>query len=176
MQLNNFYRNQKGQTLIETIVAVGIMIMGITAILSLTIATLSVSGMSKEKIVAMNLAREGIEITRAIRDTNWLRNDLCWENNSCGLTNGEWRVDWTTEFLSAVPTYESGECTNCQLKIDSNGLYNLSSGSPTVYNRMVVIDDVIGEVAEKKIVSKVWWQEHGRTKTVELESRLTNWR
>jgi len=172
---------QAGQTLIETIVAVGIMILGITAVLSLAIATLTVTDISKEKIVALNLAREGIEITRAVRDTGWLRDDLCWnstENPFCGLAEGEWLADYNTDIFSEPnsPTYNGGgDCTNCQLKINSDGLYNLTDGSPTVYNRMVIISP--GDFdKEKKIISKVWWQEHNRTHSIELETRLTNWR
>lgn len=78
------------------------MILGLTAMLSLAISSLSMASMTKERVVALNLAREGIEITRAIRDTHWLRDDLCWNaDTECGLKSGVWTFDYHTHFDAA---------------------------------------------------------------------------
>lgn len=69
-------KNQQGQTLIETIVAAFILTMGIGAALGLANYSLGVSTNIRNQTIAMGLAREGIEVVKNIRDTNWLRDTL----------------------------------------------------------------------------------------------------
>ena len=64
--------NQQGQTLIETIVAAFILTMVIGAALGLANYSLNISTNIRQQTVAMGLAREGIEVVKNIRDTNWL--------------------------------------------------------------------------------------------------------
>jgi type II secretory pathway pseudopilin PulG len=71
---------QNGQTLIETLVAVFIMVMGITAALGLANYSLNASTNIRKQIIAMGLAREGMEAVKNMRDTNWLVGQL---NNDC---------------------------------------------------------------------------------------------
>lgn len=69
-------RSQNGQTLIETVVAIFIMIMGIVSALGLAIYSLNASTNISKQIIAVGLAREGIEVVKNMRDTNWLRDTL----------------------------------------------------------------------------------------------------
>ena len=66
---------QSGQTLIETIVAVFILTTALTAGLGLAIYAMGVSTTSQNQIVAASLAREGVEVIRVMRDSNWLVSD-----------------------------------------------------------------------------------------------------
>lgn len=75
---NNF--QQAGQTLIETVVAIFILVMGIVAALGLAIYALNASTNLTKQIVAVGLAREGLEAVRNMRDTNWLKLAL---DNDC---------------------------------------------------------------------------------------------
>ncbi len=68
-------KNEIGQTLIETIVAIFILTTALTAGLALTIYIFSNSERSVSEIVATNLAREGVDVVRNMRDTNWLESD-----------------------------------------------------------------------------------------------------
>ena len=68
--------SQKGQTLIETVVAVFIMIMGIVSALGLAIYSLNASSNISKQIIAVGLAREGVEVVKNMRDTNWLKDTL----------------------------------------------------------------------------------------------------
>ena len=79
-----FYRNRfAGQTLIETLVAIFILVMGITAALGLSIYAYASSTNITKQIIATGLAREGIEAVKNMRDTNWLKiatpNDDCYD-------------------------------------------------------------------------------------------------
>lgn len=63
---------ERGQSLLEAIVAIGIIIAAAVGSLSLVAGATNASKESEAAIMAGNLAREGIEIARAVRDTNWL--------------------------------------------------------------------------------------------------------
>ncbi len=69
-------RNQAGQTLIETMVAMFILVMGIAAAVGLANYALSASGSVNKQLIAMGLAREGMEAVKNMRDTNWLKTPL----------------------------------------------------------------------------------------------------
>jgi type II secretory pathway pseudopilin PulG len=67
------FKDQKGQTLIETLAAVFILVMGITAAMGLSLFAYSSSTNITKQIIATALAREGIEAVKNMRDTNWLK-------------------------------------------------------------------------------------------------------
>lgn len=64
---------ESGQTLIETMSAVFILIMGVTSALGLAIYANSSSTMITKQIIATGLAREGVESVKNMRDVNWLK-------------------------------------------------------------------------------------------------------
>jgi len=72
--------------MIEVLVALTILIVGVVASMRLIGAASITNQLSKERVIATNLAREGIEAVRSIRDTNWLRSAgerrRCWNNAS----------------------------------------------------------------------------------------------
>lgn len=74
------HQNQAGQTLIETVVAIFILIMGVSSALGLALYSLNASSNISKQIIAVGLAREGLEAVKNMRDTNWLK-DL--KNTSC---------------------------------------------------------------------------------------------
>jgi hypothetical protein len=69
----NFRIKNPGETLTEVLVAVGIITVVLTNSLMLVNRGTSTNISIKNKILAINIAREGIEATRNIRDTNWLK-------------------------------------------------------------------------------------------------------
>jgi len=77
-------KSRRGETIVEVIIAVVVLVVGILAAFRLLINSGIQNELSRERVVATNLAREGIEAVRNIRDTNWLRfggeKRLCWNN------------------------------------------------------------------------------------------------
>ncbi|MEK7624568.1 MAG: hypothetical protein AAB404_02535 [Patescibacteria group bacterium] len=61
----------KGQTLVEALVAIGIFLISINAIIFLIFAAQSISGDTKINQKAINYATEGIEAIRSIRNRDW---------------------------------------------------------------------------------------------------------
>ena len=78
----NIYKNKSGETLLEVIMAVFIVATGSAAATGLIVSSLQANSFSRDSLVAMNLAVEGIEAVRNIRDTNWLKysfdKEHCW--------------------------------------------------------------------------------------------------
>lgn len=64
-------RGQRGFTMIEVIVMASVMTVGILATMLVANATLQTSDTNERRVAATNLAREGVELVRAARDSNW---------------------------------------------------------------------------------------------------------
>jgi type II secretory pathway pseudopilin PulG len=81
---NSFF-HRRGESLTETMVSLSILGVGVAGALGLIFFALNSVNMLKDKVVAINLAREGIESVRAMRDTNWLKYSSnqreCWNWN-----------------------------------------------------------------------------------------------
>lgn len=111
-----------GQTLIETLAAVFILTMGITASVGLAIFAFNSSGGIVKQIIATGLAREGLEAVRNMRDTNWLQDSLsippagCYDFGTSKPNAANCYPDWLGDTnLSMVPycinpTSNNGNC------------------------------------------------------------------
>src|SRR3990167_4405280 len=119
----------RGFTLIETMVALVLITVAMGPVLILATSSVNVAARIEHNLIASNLAQEGIEVIRNIRDTNWL-NEVAFDNN---LSVGTWRIQWDTigGGLIAVGS-------NPVLK-KNNGLYNYTTGADTVFKRTITI-------------------------------------
>lgn len=97
---------KKAESLVEVIMAIFIVALGSSVATSLIISALQANEFSRDNLIALNLAVEGIEAMRAIRDANWLRfsydKEGCWnmrpEVTDCltspsPITDGNYTVD-----------------------------------------------------------------------------------
>ena len=90
---------QLGQTLIETLVAIFILVMGVTAAVGLAIYAFNSSSSITKQIIATGLAREGVEAVKNMRDANWLKDALittCYDYSSTpvGQTTAKCYPNW----------------------------------------------------------------------------------
>ena len=153
----------KGFSIIEVLIAIFVIIIGITGAMNLINFTISSVAISKSQTIAVNLAQEGMEIVRSIRDSNWLE-DIVWDS---GLVAGDYRVQYDNNSLLLF----SG---NPVLKINSNGFYQYDSGTDTRFKRKMTISDVSAN--EIKVVSEVTWDERGKSYDTSAETRLYDWK
>ncbi|MDO8443913.1 MAG: prepilin-type N-terminal cleavage/methylation domain-containing protein [bacterium] len=65
-------RKTKGFGLIEVLIASTIIVMSISSLTFVARGALTSTDRTQDRIQAVNLAAEGIEIVRSIRDTNWI--------------------------------------------------------------------------------------------------------
>lgn len=65
-------KNQNGQTILEVLIAVFIMVIGIVSLIALAIASNVMARQTTHDLIAINLARESLDAVRNQRDSNWL--------------------------------------------------------------------------------------------------------
>lgn len=116
-------RHNAGFTLLETVVAIAIILFGLVSLISLSTTSLVSGEITSDEFVAANIAREGIEVVRAQRDSNWLAlstnpaSSVLWNDglfqNQVGEPGG---VDYT-----AVLTLDPGAPTYFDFSPDSFG-------------------------------------------------------
>lgn len=67
-----FIKKSRAQGILEVVIAIYIAVVGILSIMNLVLASIKVERMNHNMLIATNLAREGIEVARNIRDSNWI--------------------------------------------------------------------------------------------------------
>ncbi len=180
------FQNQTGQTLIEVIIALGMIVTALVTILTLTFSGISSTRASLNQMIAIELAREGIEVARGVRDSNWLR-DVDWQdgliksggdNTAIPVFSPEQNV-WTIDFQ-----VNSISDSTARVFQRSNGLYlqsteTVSNTVATPFSRLLHIElKRIPSMAGEKLVvaSRVRWQEKGRFRQVEVVQELFDWK
>jgi hypothetical protein len=77
--------HRKGETILETLIAMGVLVIGIMMASSIMGSSIRNINSSKNRVIAVNIAKEGLEAIRNIRDTNWLKFNSkkreCWNND-----------------------------------------------------------------------------------------------
>lgn len=77
------FTSRHAESLVESIIAITVIVLATTAALSLIRTSISGNRVIEEKVVAVNLALEGIEAIKNIRDTNYLtfssKPEDCWD-------------------------------------------------------------------------------------------------
>lgn len=113
-QFLNYSGFSSGQTLIETIVALGLLTTGIVSGVGLVAYAIGSSDTALKQVIGTNLAREGIEIVRNMRDSNWLADTLDTTSPECiAIAGGSGQPcypDWLDQIVNVDPVnYESYE-------------------------------------------------------------------
>ncbi len=178
--------------MVEVIVAIYILIVGIVGVMTLTITTTKAGAVSASKLIAANLAQEGIEVIKNIRDLHYEKPIAgypvpspegcpgwnCWHATISSDYLGNYLVQYNDTDLRAYV----GEPPS--LLYDSStglyGLYNYTTGSASKYNFKRVITLANTNPANPgvsiKVISTVTWTENGRPHSLAAETDLWNWR
>lgn len=158
----------RGFTLLETIVALTVIIAAMTGPIALTTRGIFDAKFAKNKLVAADLAQEGLEIIRQCRDNNILKS-RAWDFS---MGAGDWQADVISSTLLQCPL---SPFTGAALLRDSNsGLYNYVSGNSTMFTRRVTISKPAAD--QMFVVSSVTWSEGGIGRVMTLQETLYNWR
>ena len=163
---------KKGFTLLETLVAIAILIATILGPLTLASSSIRAASTSKNQIVAFNLAQEGIEFVRNKRDTNlinggnWLFGlEDCEELTGCYIDVTQDSSNDIRACISTCPV----------LKRDSiTGLFNYQNGLETSFLRKVTVNSL--SVDEAKVTVEISWNERTSSRDFTLETYLFKWR
>jgi Tfp pilus assembly protein PilV len=174
------YQSKRGFSMAEVIISSFVLSVGIVAMLNLISGSINNSIDSRDEVVAAQLAQEGEELIRNIRDNNYANS----RTYGAGIVNGNTCVD----YLTPTNTGAAPACVvvgSYALYFDTTNLkYTQTSGgnSATKFSRKITISDsVLPQPAGKQVTSKVWWKstEPGTcdlvNKCITSSSLLTDW-
>ena len=177
---------QAGFTLIETLAAILLISVAIVAPMGLTVESIEGAYYARDQITASNLAQEGIEAVRSVRDANILTTALGTQTDLFhGIpTAHAFEVDGT-QIMPANVIIDNSCNSGCQSLSTNGTLYGYPSDSgftqPTIFTRTMTAAPVAGAtiggiVQEIQITSTVTWKTAAyKTETVTLTEDLYNW-
>lgn len=149
---------KRGFTLIETMVAVTLLVVSVAAPMSLTVQSLSSAFYARDQITAFHLAQDAVEALRSVRDGNILASALGTPTpmfQGVPNTSGQ---PFTIDSTNNVMQLCAGTCA----PLRSNGeLYGYSAASgwnPTRFTRTVTVTPVSGSNDEFIVSVEVRWR------------------
>jgi Tfp pilus assembly protein PilV len=190
---------QRGQSLIELLIAMFVIIVGLSASGTIIFSNLRLQERSADRVVGTNLAREGVELAKAVRDSNWVAGGST--AFDVGLYSG---TDYT-----AVPRMDGGTYIDfdftpnaiadatATLKRSTNasspGLFvqgTGSTGSNAGFSRLVTLAPICSDHTTRasgltcggltkigiQITSTVQWTKRGTTFTSTIVDNIYDWR
>ncbi len=161
-------RNNAGFTLIETFIAITILIIAMAGPLTLVTKGLSISKIAKSQITSMYLAQEAIEYIRNIRDNNIL-NERSWTYGLTDCIGSKCKIDSPNESIDSC----SNDCEN--LKYNSSSyLFGYSTGDESRFRREVQITEITAN-KELEIVVNMFWIGGPNEHQFTIKERLFNW-
>lgn len=179
--------------LIETVVAISLLMLALPAALTVASKSISLATYSRDQITAIYLAQEGIEIIRNLRDQNMLKivggtveskkwTEGFFGGGSCNAGANGCRVDYGVGTI--YPRIERCTGASCSFVLNKSisgpytGTYSHTVGTdwvPTPFSRFVRTSNVPGTSDEIQVVSTVTYKSRGIAKTVVLSENLTKW-
>ncbi|MBI4120577.1 MAG: prepilin-type N-terminal cleavage/methylation domain-containing protein [Parcubacteria group bacterium] len=175
--------NHNGFTLVEAVVAVGVIAVGFTGSLILLAQSSAQATNLRSRTVAAQLAAEGIEIVRNIRDTNWLAgrgwrdglNDTATgliDYNDAALSENADNASWCLNYVAGFYTHFASSPFDCN----------------TFFKRHLEIRTLTDDFSPQQappvsppveyieVKSIVEWQERDQTKNITIVDELYDWK
>jgi hypothetical protein len=197
-------RPRRGQSFIEAMVAITVIITSISSSLALIQSSITASRIGGMQVVAANLAREGLEVVRGLRDTNWLAG----RSFAIGLVdaggnktarpildavNGGWTLSFEPTSLTAA---------NAAIYVTDEGVHRQADSQPSgtsisPYTRILTLQHICRDegtgserivggnvtclgsetLAGLAVLTTVRWRGvAGQFQTLAAEERLYDWR
>lgn len=193
--MENFNKNQKGQGLLEAIVATTVIATGLVGVINLAIMNQTGSSEGGERLEAANLAREAVEVARNKRDGNWLAG-VAWDTGLEGSGNDytaalmfdESANGWTLDFTADTLAHNDARVWRQAGAYFQSDVTTPPGATLTVYRRLLTLDEICqdktiaasGSFCNPKIGVRasveVQWVSRGTTSSLVVEERLFNWR
>ncbi len=168
------FRLKNGFSIIEVLIALFIISLGLVGLLSLVQMNIRVNYINKNTVLAAQLAQEGLELMRKMRDSNWINEEdgdsVGWDLN---MAAGTYIVDYNDDLLSPLSPSTGINDNNAILKINSDGFYEHTNGVNSQFRRVIVIDDK--QADSFRITSIVSYQKEGRSFDYTATDYLYNW-
>lgn len=165
-------RLQAGFTLIETFMAITILLIAMTGPLVLVTTGLAVSKMAKGQVTAMYLAQEAVEYIRNVRDSNILTGNN-WLDGLEDCIDNFCKIDSPNEEISICG---SSGCNNLDYN-EISLLFGYSTDSGWVnsrFEREIEIVEITNN-KEMEIVVNMYWNDGPKERQFIVKEKLLNW-
>ncbi len=144
---------QRGQTLLELLVAFTVIAVGLFAAVTLVFSNLNAVQRDSDEVVAVNLVREGAELAKQLRDSNWLMG----KNFDAGMENPFDVNDWTVtpvwdgapsrvlppfDFSANDFTHPNTQIVQTRDKVFANAFASDISGASTPFRRLMTFSHI----------------------------------
>jgi prepilin-type N-terminal cleavage/methylation domain-containing protein len=164
---------KRGFTLVETLVAITILVIAVVGPLYAVHRSLVASYTARDSLTAVALAQEGLEFIRSKRDSTYLDpNQSNWLNglSQCQAAAG-CMIDPSASGASQMQPFAT---SSAALRLNASSYrYNLSSGTVTRFTRKITITTVSSTEVEVK--STVSWMTLKVPYSVTVSEHLYNW-
>ena len=156
------YNNlEKGFTLIEVFIAISILSIGVVGAFGVLPKMIKNQAMNADAFLASQIANQGMELTRNLRDSNWLK-EQDWDTGLTACGSG-CEIDYND---TALQTNQ-----NRFLQKDTNGFYNYETGANSKFKRKITIQEIVPILNVKVEVS---W--NGNGSPFLIEENFYDWR
>jgi len=150
MKIRNKFNKYSGQIMVEALVAISIILVGILGVFTLTSSSISINRTAADRYVAINLAKEGVELVKNLLDRNII-DELPWNTLPGFINDGDYKIDYDDIALS-----EWSESSVLFFSKDSGGYrYEEVGDEETNFNRKITIDNI--DDRHIKVTSTVYW-------------------
>ncbi|OGF19039.1 hypothetical protein A3G56_01505 [Candidatus Falkowbacteria bacterium RIFCSPLOWO2_12_FULL_45_10] len=176
--------NDRGFGVLEVVVVAGIIVIGLLPLVALVMQSVTSSQVNKNKLIAVMLAQEGIELVRNRRDSNW-QNSVSWAEMTAnpvaanGLKgDGNYRVENNSGAISFADVTGVSDAS-ARLIIDGDGVYRHSgAGEQTPFYRLMEAGNSASCLESECLIatSTVQWQERGGTKNYSITVEMYDWK
>ena len=138
-----------GQTLIEMLVVFFIISMGLYAATTLVFANVVLQEQDANNIVAMNSAREMLELVQNKRDSNWLAGDD-FDDGLLNIAGGctlvpSWDGLSAPNFIYVASFADSTTVIKRSQAAQTQGLFNNSAGTSTAFSRLLTLAPICAD-------------------------------
>ena len=176
---------QKGFGIIESTVAIYIITMGLLGLVSLAAQSTQIQYINKNTLIASELAQEGIELVRNMRDDNWRNFEVDWKQDIVGGYGGAVSQAFAIDYRSVndraltIKQVDSIDDVDARLYLyasgDDAGFYTHDSNNstPTIFYRIIEKRNVDGGL---EIICRVKWSERERDKEYVISTEFYNWK
>ncbi len=185
-------KTEKGFTLVESLVAISVLMIAIASPMAISQKGLSTATQSKDQMIASFLAQDGLEAVKNIRDqiavsasagTSWLTGlDKCvCAAGSCTNFAQYCNIDTTYPDLTtsgAVKQYNESGVNPLKTNTDINGKFinfNLSAATASIFSRYINVYQSTDNPNEAKVNVRVSWNTPSGIQNVTITDFIYNY-
>ncbi|MBI2109180.1 MAG: type II secretion system protein [Parcubacteria group bacterium] len=165
-KIQNF-RESAGFTLVESLVAISIVLVSVVGPLTIISKTLSFARFARDEITAFYLTQDAAEFVRNTRDNSIIAGED-WLADLSACVGGVCAVDPTAGIIFSCGV-------SCDpLKLSSSGVYGYTNGNNTIFTREITIDETSGN-REATIDVTLRWRQGLAERNFTIREYIFNW-